>query len=208
MPTGTKSDEPSEPGATEQPSGGRNPTEPAKAAGETAENTAKPAPGVPGSAEHRAAAWREYQESFKPGGPREGKEPLPKEQWDAKYTLNMERMNRSTAGVNKYREQNAPWAEKGEVYLKKEDLPRGVDARHFDIGNRDLKRAIEFKEFQGGKRAVASMNNDIKGEIAADKLLRGQKGWDIKWIFKGYKSISSGLAKALDDAKIPYEIIP
>lgn len=119
----------------------------------------------------------------------------------------MERMNRSVAGVNRYRKAHAPWADEGEVYLAKSDLPPGVDARHFDIGNREIQKAIEFKEFQGGKRNVASINNDIKRQIPADKSLI-EAGWDIKWVFKGYKDISKGLKEALETAKIPYEIIP
>ncbi len=43
-------------------------------------------------------------------------------------------------------------------------------------------------------------------EIAADKELI-KVGWDIKWVFKGYKRLSKGLRKLLDDAKIPYEEI-
>jgi hypothetical protein len=92
--------------------------------------------------------------------------------------------------------------------LDPSELPAGVTARHYDIANRDLKRAIEFKEFQGGKRNYAPMNNDVKREIAADQLLRDEKGWDVKWVFKGYQSLTKGLKKALDDAKIPYELIP
>jgi hypothetical protein len=110
-------------------------------------------------------------------------------------------------GHNEYRAANAPWAEPGEVYLPPSELPPGVSSRHYDIANLAEKRAIEFKEFQGGERPVASINNDTKREIAADVLLRDQKGWNIRWVFKGYESLSKGLEKALKDAKIPYELI-
>jgi hypothetical protein len=119
----------------------------------------------------------------------------------------MQRMNRSVAGVNDYRANHALWADPGEVFLTRADLPPGVDARHFDVASRRLQKAVELKEFQGGARKTAAIHTDWKAEIAADKALIA-KGWDIKWVFKGYGSISKGLKAALADAKIPYEIIP
>jgi len=166
-----------------------------------------PRAGDPLSLEHRALRWQEYLDSFNPGGSRAGGAPLSQTQWNARYNLNMGRMSRSQAGVNSYRSTHALWAESGEVYLTSAELPPGVSARHFDIANRDLKRAIEFKEFQGGGRPVASINNDIRREIAADQLLRNTRGWDIKWVFKGYDSLSSGLTTLLEEARIPYELI-
>jgi hypothetical protein len=124
------------------------------------------------------------------------------------YIESIQRFNEPTAvaGVNDYRAKHAPWAEPGEIFLPKDRLPPGVDARHFDIANLRLRKAIELKEFQGGSRDVAAIHTDWRSEITADKILI-ESGWDIKWVFKGYKDVSSGLKQLLDDAKIPYEVI-
>jgi RHS repeat-associated protein len=130
------------------------------------------------------------------------------EHWLKQYEPKKGRSSRATKEVDEYRKKHARWAEEGEVYLTEADMPPGVGPRHFDIANRDLQKAIELKRFQGGTRKVASINNDIRKEIAADKALI-EIGWDITWVFKGYKGLSSGL-KALLDAKpkIDYKIIP
>jgi hypothetical protein len=133
------------------------------------------------------------------------------QQWLKQYASQKGRSPRATKGVNEYREKHAPWAEPGEVYLSKTELPPGVEARRFDIANRHSRRAVEFKEFQGGKRDIASVNNDIRREIAADRALIAD-GWQINWVFKGYRGLSGGLKKLLagEPPKIPrilYEVI-
>ncbi|MBX9581046.1 MAG: hypothetical protein K2X87_12120 [Gemmataceae bacterium] len=165
--------------------------------------------GAPKSPEHKAMRWQEYLDTFKTGGKREGKTPASYEEWSSRwYEKNMDRMARSVAGVNDYRAKHAPWAEPGEVYLTPAEMPLGIPPRHFDIASRRDLRAIEFKEFQGGLRDVAHTLTDWRKEIVADKALKAERGWDIKWVFKGYRDISKGLKALLNDAKIPYEIIP
>jgi hypothetical protein len=145
--------------------------------------TTEPKPGAPGSKEHREARWKLYQE-------RGGK--WPRERWDKVYDNNMKRAKVANKVADDLMAQLG-WGER-EVTVDVE----GVE-RRLDIADEAAMEAVEVKS---GYQTATQEN---LWEVARDEILK-RKGWDIRWYFKG--TASAPLLKALDDAKIPYTIVP
>jgi hypothetical protein len=124
---------------------------------------------VPGSPEHKAQRWKEYQA-------RGGKYTY--EQWSKVYEGNMGKANKSHQMVDEYRKK-LDWEGITQVSI---ETPYG--RRILDIANEELKKAIEHKT-STKKEGVAyfSRSERIREEIAKDTYLV-QKGWDITWVFE------------------------
>jgi hypothetical protein len=133
----------------------------------------------PGSPEHKAQRWAEYQA-------RNGE--LPYEQWNRVYEKNMTRAAEANAVVDAYH-QRLGWGRR-EVTIDVEGVPRRLD-----IADAATRRAREVK---GGYQ---SLNQETQWEILRDQVLR-EKGWDIRWHFDGYATPQ--LRNALDKAGIPF----
>ena len=133
----------------------------------------------PGSPEHRAQRWAEYQA-------RNGE--LTYEQWSRVYEKNMTRATQANAVVDAYH-QRLGWGRR-EVTIDVEGVPRRLD-----IADAATRRAREVK---GGYQ---SLRPETQWEILRDQILR-EKGWDVRWHFDGYATPQ--LRSALEKAGIPF----
>jgi hypothetical protein len=140
----------------------------------------EPRPGEPGSPEHRAARWREYQERTSPDAR------WSKERWDKQYDINMRQAKQANAATDLYHEQLG-WGER-EVTV---DV--NGEARRFDIADPATQRGIEYKT--GDTYA----SQDILSEVRRDAILVDQ-GWEITWVFRDHAS--EPLIAALRKARI------
>ncbi|WP_170229085.1 RHS repeat domain-containing protein [Polyangium fumosum] len=141
-----------------------------------------PEPGAPGSPEHKAARWKEYQER---GGE------WSYERWSKTYDNNMQRATKAHEVADAYHQQLG-WGER-EVTV---NVKEGV-TRRLDIADEATKRGVEIKS--GNQYAT----QDNLWEIERDAMLVKQ-GWDITWKFDGHAS--KPLLEELDKAGIPYTI--
>ncbi len=139
----------------------------------------------PGSAEHKAQRWKEYQE-------RTGGKGWKYEHWSKNYDQNMQRAKNSHTAVDSYHKQLG-WG-KREVTLEVDG-----EVRRLDIADVTTQRGIEHKT---GYQAATAEN---LSEIARDKKLADQ-GWDITWVIEG--KASKPLLEALKNAEIPYILKP
>jgi hypothetical protein len=135
--------------------------------------------GAPGSAEHKAAAWKAYQER---GGE------WNQQRWSNVYEENMVRARAANKVADDYH-ATLGWG-KREV-----SVDAGGQVRKLDIADEATKRGIEVKS---GKTVL---NKEIRSAIARDTILK-KRGWDIRWHFAG--TASKPLLEALDKAGIPY----
>lgn len=135
--------------------------------------------GAPGSAEHKAAAWKAYRER---GGE------WNYERWGNVYERNMVRARVANKVVDDYH-ATLGWGRR-EV-----TVDAGGQARRLDIADVATRRGVEVKS------GYTTLNEEIRSEIARDALLRGQ-GWDIRWHFDG--KASKPLREALNKLGIPY----
>ena len=121
--------------------------------------------GAPGSPEHKALRWEEYQAR---GGE------WSYERWEKTYSLNMERATQAHEAVNKYHSQLG-WG-KREVTIDVEGVPRRLD-----IAEVARQRGVEYKT------GYQSRTQDNLWEITRDEALVKQ-GWSIEWVFEGKAS--------------------
>jgi hypothetical protein len=134
----------------------------------------------PGTPEHKAARWAEYQAR---GGQ------WSRERWGKVYDRNMVRAKIATAAEKAYQEKLG-W---GELSGNKPGVPvEGVE-RRFDIVDLPNRRGVEVKT------GDIYLTQEIAWEILRDKILV-DKGWKIEWHFEG--TGSKPLLKALADAHI------
>jgi hypothetical protein len=133
----------------------------------------------PGSAEHKAQRWAEYQG-------RNGD--LTYEQWSRVYEKNMTRATQANAVVDAYH-QRLGWGGR-EVTIDVEGVPRRLD-----IADAAARRAREVKS------GYQSLSQETHWEILRDQVLR-EKGWDVRWHFDGYATPQ--LRSALEKAGIPF----
>ena len=133
----------------------------------------------PGSPEHRAQRWAEYQA-------RNGE--LAYEQWARVYEKNQTRATQASAVVNAYHERLG-WGRR-EVTIDVEGVPRRLD-----IGDELTRRAREVKS------GYQSLSQETHWELLRDQILR-EKGWDVRWHFDGYATPQ--LRRALEKAGIPF----
>jgi hypothetical protein len=136
-----------------------------------------PKPGEPGSPEHKAARWSEYET-------RGGKWDY--ERWSKAYENNMARARVANTAADSYQKQLG-WGQR-EVTVEVEGV-----ARRIDIADVAARRGVEVK---GGDQFATQAN---LWEVMRDKILVEQ-GWDIEWHFEG--TASGPLLKALAEAKI------
>jgi hypothetical protein len=136
---------------------------------------------VPGSPEHKAARWLEYQAR---GGE------WSYERWSKTYDRNMVRATQANAAVDDFWRQLG-WG-KREVVVDVEGVPRKLD-----IGDVQARRGVEYKT------GYQTATQETLWEITRDQILIEQ-GWSIRWHFKG--TVSEPLLKALRDAGIPYTV--
>jgi LysM repeat protein len=151
-------------------------TSPAGAAG-----TMQPKSLVPGSPEHRAARWSEYQAR---GGQ------WSYERWSKTYDRNMVQATQANAVVDDFWRQLG-WGRR-EVVVDVEGVPRKLD-----IGDVPARRGVEYKT------GYQTATQETLWEITRDQILIEQ-GWSIRWRFKG--TVSEPLLNALRDAGIPYTV--
>ncbi|WP_103069648.1 eCIS core domain-containing protein [Aquimarina sediminis] len=142
----------------------------------------RPAPGAPGSPEHKSRRWQEYQDR---GGE------WTYERWSKQYEVNMRQAPRANAAMDAYH-QKLGWGER-EV-----TVDAGGQSRRLDIADADpsVLRGIEHKT------GYQTANQHNLSEVARDKILQDNQGWEITWVFEG--TASQPLLKALRDAGIPY----
>jgi len=117
----------------------------------------------PGSPEHRAQRWADYQA-------RNGE--LTYEQWSRVYEKNMTRATQANAVVEAYH-QRLGWGRR-EITIDVEGVPRKLD-----IADAATRRAREVKS------GYQSLTQETHWEILRDQILR-EKGWDVRWHFDGY----------------------
>jgi|GEM_PF-4649895 len=139
----------------------------------------------PGSPEHKASRWEEYQDR---GGEWDY------DRWSNTYDLNMTRASRAHEAATSYRQQLG-WTD-AEVTVKVK-MPDGstVNRRLDMMSGTD---AIEFKT------GYQTLNKDNTWEIARDARLMDQ-GIDVEWVFQG--RASQPLLDKLTELGIPYKII-
>jgi Domain of unknown function (DUF4157) len=135
---------------------------------------------TPGSTEHKAARWAEYQA-------RGGKWKY--DRWSNVYERNMVRAREAAKAAKAYRDKLG-WG-KMEVTVDVEG-----EVRRLDIGDKLTKRGVEVKT---GYQYNSPEN---QWEILRDQILRDKMGWDISWHFEG--TASKPLKDALNAAKIPF----
>jgi hypothetical protein len=142
----------------------------------------------PGSPEHKAARWKEYQA-------RTGGKGWKYERWSKVYDRNMVRAKIATAAEDAYRKKIG-WGESGA------NQPgvnvEGVE-RRLDIVDKANLRGVEVKT------GDIYLTQEIAWEVLRDKILV-EKGWTIEWHFEGHAS--KPLLKALADAKITVTGVP
>jgi hypothetical protein len=134
----------------------------------------------PGSPEHKAARWKEYQA-------RGGKWKY--ERWSNVYEKNMVRAKLASAAESAYQKQLG-WGEL--TGNQPGPMVEGVE-RRFDITDKLTRRGVEVKT---GKMYLTQQ---IAWEILRDKILVEQ-GWDVEWHFD--TEPSGPLRRALADAKV------
>jgi hypothetical protein len=150
----------------------------------TAEN---PQPGDPGSPEHKAARWAEYQARPNAG--------WSYERWSKVYDLNMKRAMKASAAEKAFHEMLGGWG-KPQVTVDVEGVPRRLDLEGPDLfAGPGIRHGVEYKT------GYITLSQDIKWEVLRDSLLV-QQGRRITWIFEG--TASKPLLQALDDAGIKY----
>jgi hypothetical protein len=140
-----------------------------------------PAPGQPGSPEHKAQRWAEYQE--------EGGE-WNYERWSKVYDINMVRAKEAGAARDAYH-QEIGWG-KTEV-----TVDANGEIRRLDIADVETKRGVEYKT------GYTYASEENLSELRRDEFLTKQKTWKIEWVFEG--TASEPLLQALRDAGIPYK---
>jgi hypothetical protein len=151
-----------------------------------------PLPGEPLSPQHRAAAWQEYQNSFRPGGSREGRTPLSQQHWDNLYNGNMTRPTVANQPVIDYHARLG-W---GRRQVTVETPPELGPPRKLDIADVAGRRGVEVKT--GYQR----MSPEISSEIERDAWLIRERGWDIEYHFAPGSRASQGFLDAASRAGI------
>jgi hypothetical protein len=135
---------------------------------------------LPGSSEHKALRWKEYQTRGGKWG---------EDQWSKVYDQNMVRATEANKVVDGYH-STLGWGER-EIEVQVDGL-----TRRLDIADLATKRAVEVKS------GSIYLTEEIRSELARDAALRNKYGWDIQWHFEG--SASKPLRAELDRLKIPY----
>jgi hypothetical protein len=120
---------------------------------------------IPGSPEHMAQRWREYQSNPDNAG-------WTYERWRRNYELNQTRALDAQREVEAYAE-SLGWGSTSQISL---NLPE-LGGRRLDIIDRESRRGIEYK---GGNYFYR--DPDIMLELAKDKALV-VRGWTIEWVF-------------------------
>lgn len=126
-----------------------------------------PRPGAPGSPEHKAARWREYQERTQGQG-------WNYERWSNVYEQNMKKARIANAKVDAYHAKIG-WGQR-EV-----SIDVGTNVRILDIADKETLKGIEYKS---GYRYADS---ETLEQVEKDKVLVAE-GWDIEWVFEGTAS--------------------
>jgi hypothetical protein len=138
-----------------------------------------------GTEEHQAARWELYQLT---GGE------WSFERWLNTYKANMTKANISNEGVAAY-QARLGWGET-EVTVRV-----GGTTRRLDIADLATKRGVEIKQYKEG---YISLNDDIRSEIARDKMLVAED-WEITWIFIKTKPSQPLLDLLGSGIKVKYE---
>jgi hypothetical protein len=136
---------------------------------------------IPGTPEHRAARWKEYQDSGRT---------LDYETWNSRYNVAMQQARNANVAVDAYHEKIG-WGQR-EV-----TVDAGGVKRRLDIADVKARRGIEYKT------GYTSLKNpSITSEIERDAVLV-KKGWNIEWVFRD--GVSQPLLDALEKAGIKYK---
>jgi hypothetical protein len=136
---------------------------------------------IPGTSEHKAARWKEYQESGRT---------LDYENWIKRYEIAMQQARKANAAADSYHKEIG-WG-KREVTVDLSDNAR----RRLDIADFETQRGIEYKTGE------IYRSQEIRSEIERDAILV-KKGWDIEWVFEG--TASKPLLNDLEKAGIRYK---
>lgn len=144
-----------------------------------------PKPGEPGSPEHKAQRWADYQK-------RTGGKGWDYDRWSKQYDINMKQALRGNAAADAYHD-TLGWGER-EVTVDVEGEPRRLD-----VGDVATKRGVEYKT---GK---VYASQEILWEVARDEILVKDMGWDIEWVFE--ETPSQPLLNALKKATLKIRIL-
>lgn len=171
----------------------------------------KPNPGKPGSLEHRAQRWKEYQERTSPD------KRWSQQRWDRQYDINMQQARKANAAVDRY-QSTLDWQvnSEREVRVEIEGIERRFDIMETEAITPDLKKDgiihLEDLEKAGIKpRAVEYKSGkiynreEIQWEVARDEILVKEKGWKITWVFE--EQPSGPLLDNLKNAGIEVEVL-
>jgi len=140
-----------------------------------------PAPGEPGSPEHKAMRWSEYEARTAPD------KRWSYDRWSKTYDQNMQRATQASKAVDAYH-QKIGWGER-EVVVNVEGVPRRLD-----IADVASLRGVEYKT------GAQYLTQDNAWEIARDEILVKEIGWRIDWVFE--QPPSAPLQSALEKAGI------
>ncbi len=150
---------------------------------ENGPQTEQPGADEPGSPDHKAARWDEYQARTPP------EKRWSYERWSNVYEANMDRATQAHAAVNAYHAEIG-WGQR-EVTVDVEG-----EARRLDIADPGTSFGIEHKT---GTQYATQSN---LWEIARDEILVREMDWNITWVFEG--AASQPLLDALTRAGIKY----
>ena len=140
----------------------------------------------PGTAEHKAATWDQYQAR---GGDWEyGR-------WSSVYDANQTRATQANAAVDEFH-QTLTWGTR-EVTVDQITVDGQETSRRLDIADKALQKGVEYKT--GYQTATVDNMWELKRDA---ELVR--RGWDIEWVFRD--RASEPLLDALRNAGIRVKV--
>jgi hypothetical protein len=138
----------------------------------------------PGSEEHKAMRWQEYQD-------RNGEWSY--ERWSNVYDQNVSRARVAAAAAEDYR-QRIGWPDR-DVSIDVQ-IDGAIVTRRLDIVDLESMRAVEYK------KGYITADDEIMWEIERDSALIQNNNWSIEWVFQG--EASAPLLDLLENSNIPY----
>lgn len=147
---------------------------------------------VPGTPEHKAERWAQYQASDNAG--------WDFDRWSPTYDNNMTKARNAHAAADNYLSTTA--IQECPNCLREQTVEIGGQKRRLDIG--DIKQQIG-KEVKAYETGVVYATEDIKNEVMLDAQLV-QNTWQIEWIFKGCTP-SGPLETLLNNANIKITLV-
>ncbi len=142
---------------------------------------------IPGTPEHKAIRWSQYQTNPDNAG-------WSYERWSSNYDMQRARIAQERV------EQYARTLDWGTTVQS--NISAGDFIRRLDIVDTDLQRGIEFKSGRYFYR-----DRTIVEQIRKDAFLVANENWTIEWVFEVSEGISTPLLEQLIDAGISVKIV-